>query len=120
MHTLRVYKWSVSLLKLVNKVIWNFVWSGCIVTRKLVTVALKDCCVSIHFGGLGIENLIIFNQALLSKITWNVMLDASFDYLKFNRGYYLHSSIWPAIRSNSNLIYRQCRWIVGSDSKVLF
>jgi len=43
-HTLSVYDWPVSLLKELEEAMRNFVWSGDINKRKLVTVAWKKMC----------------------------------------------------------------------------
>jgi len=62
-HTISIYVWPVSLLKDLEKSIRNFIWSGDIDRRKLVTVSWKNLCKPIEEGGLGLRSLTLLNEA---------------------------------------------------------
>ncbi|RHN47676.1 hypothetical protein MtrunA17_Chr7g0255541 [Medicago truncatula] len=67
-----VFSWPTSLLREMEKWIKNFIWSGDISKRKLVTVAWKKVCVGFDEGGLGIRSLICLNQASNLKLCWEM------------------------------------------------
>ena len=56
----------------------NFLWSGSIDDRKLVMVPWKCYCQPISEGGLGIKRLRLLNAAMLSKITWKLIVSLDF------------------------------------------
>ncbi|KEH17145.1 hypothetical protein MTR_0039s0090 [Medicago truncatula] len=58
----------MSLIKDLEKSIRNFIWSGSIDKRKLVTVAWKKICKPTAQGGLGIRSLQKLNQAANLKL----------------------------------------------------
>jgi len=43
-HSISIYSWPVSLLKDIEKWIRNFIWSGDISKRKIVTISWKKVC----------------------------------------------------------------------------
>lgn len=55
-HSMAVYSWPVSLLKEIEKWTRNFIWSGNIEKRKLVTVAWHKLCKPYDEGGLGLRS----------------------------------------------------------------
>jgi hypothetical protein len=61
LHTISIYSWPTSLLREMEVWIKNFIWSGDINKRKLVTVAWKKVCVDTEEGGLGLRSLICLN-----------------------------------------------------------
>jgi len=67
-HTLSIYSWPTSLLRENEKWIKNFIWSGDINKRKMVTFAWKKVCVDYDEGGLGIRSLIKLNEATNLKM----------------------------------------------------
>ena len=95
-HSFMIYKWPKNLLADLNSKIRNFLWTGSIDKRKLITASWNDCCVPIKEGGLGIKNLSSLNKALLRKLTWKIMTSDSFVFTFFrdrfsrhtNRGFY--------------------------------
>ena len=62
-HTISIYAWPVSLLKDLKKCIRNFIWSGDIEKRKLVTVSWKKVCRPFDEGDLGLRSLVRLNEA---------------------------------------------------------
>jgi len=72
-HTLSIYSWSVTLLKDFDKCIRNFIWSGDIEKRKLITVSWKKVCKTEKKGGLGVTSLVSLNEAANLKLCWELI-----------------------------------------------
>jgi hypothetical protein len=73
MHSISVYAWPVSLLKSIETWARNFIWSGDISKRKLVTVSWKKVCMPYSEGGLGLRSLISLNEASNLKLCWELL-----------------------------------------------
>ncbi|XP_026410871.1 uncharacterized protein LOC113306109 [Papaver somniferum] len=69
-HSMVVYKWPYNIIKQVERVIMNFLWSGDAEKRKFFTVLYDNLCCSRREGGLGLRRLIDVNKAMLMKIRW--------------------------------------------------
>jgi hypothetical protein len=67
-----IYAWPISLIKDLEKWIKNFIWSGDISQRKLVTVAWKKICKPFSDGGLGLRSLVTLNDATNLKLCWDL------------------------------------------------
>ena len=78
-HSFRIYKWPVSLLKDFQLYNRNFLWTKSIVYRKLVTEAWDKCCLPRNQGGLGIRcvfsvNIKLFLGSWLFKLCLLIVL----------------------------------------------
>ncbi|XP_058746523.1 uncharacterized protein LOC131619448 [Vicia villosa] len=92
---IKLLAWKASLLSVAGRWARNFIWSGNIDTRKLVTVAWDKCCRPFEEGGLGIRSLITLNEAANLKLCWD--MKASLEDVKN------HSS-----------------WLIGNGGKIHF
>jgi hypothetical protein len=72
-YSLSLYSWPVALLKDVEKCIRNFIWSGDIDKRKLVTVSWDNICKPYSQGGLNLRSLTKLNTATNMKLCWNLL-----------------------------------------------
>jgi hypothetical protein len=72
-YSLSIYARPVSLLKDLERWIKNFIWSGDIDQKKLVTVAWKKVCKPISEGGLGIRSFVTLNEASNFKVCWDLL-----------------------------------------------
>jgi hypothetical protein len=72
-YNISIYSWPVSILKSIELWTRNFVWSGDINKRKLVTVAWKKVCVPYDEGGLAIKFFISLNEASNLKLCWDLL-----------------------------------------------
>lgn len=62
-YSFSVYSWPFSLLHSLDKWVKNFIWSGDILSRKLVTVSWNKVCKPLAKGGLGIRPFKTINEA---------------------------------------------------------
>ncbi|XP_026429974.1 uncharacterized protein LOC113326464 [Papaver somniferum] len=69
-YSMSIYKWPKSLIKICERIIRNFFWSGDSETRKHKILSWKKVCSPYNEGGLGIQRLEVINKALLMKILW--------------------------------------------------
>lgn len=62
-HCISVYNGPATLIKQISNWMRNFIWSGCIDQKKLVTVVWKSCCKGLKEGRFGIKSLYYLNVA---------------------------------------------------------
>ena len=126
-HPISIYSWPIKLLKDIEAWSINFIWSGDISKRKLVTVSLKKVCKPLSEGGLGIRSLVLLNESTNLKLCWD-LLNSQEDWAilirsKVLRGrrvisYHIYSSIWSGIKSEFDLILNNSSWQIGSGSDI--
>ncbi|KAK3217931.1 hypothetical protein Dsin_011901 [Dipteronia sinensis] len=86
-HSFMIYKWPFSLLRLVNRKLRNFLWTGSCEETKLIRVAWDRCCKPYSQGGLSLKDLGLLNDSLLKKLTWKFMTSDSFTFLFLRERY---------------------------------
>ena len=128
LHSFMVYLWPAKLIQTVNTWLRNFLWSGDIGIKKLVTVAWHSVCRPKLCGGLGMRDLNQLNKAALLKHTWDVLhLDNQWgNHVKgrFNiistkaSTSYKVSSIWPGFKGALQTIDEQAIWIIGDGKQI--
>jgi hypothetical protein len=64
-YSLTIYSWPVSLIKDLEKKFRNFIWSGDLNARKLVTVSWHKICHPIKEGGLGLRSISNMKKLLI-------------------------------------------------------
>ncbi|XP_019447216.1 PREDICTED: uncharacterized protein LOC109350434 [Lupinus angustifolius] len=128
-YSFYVYKWPASLIDCLDKGIRNFIWSGDIGTRKLVTVAWSKVCVPISQGGLGLRSTKMLNKAALLHLAWNMRCDTQawaefcrkrFGNLKETPNRHFKSSIWHGIKENWCITSSNSIWLIGNGENVNF
>lgn len=128
-HSIAVYNWPISLLKDLEKWIRNFIWSGDVNKRKLVTVSWNKCCKPISQGGLGIRSLISLNEASNLKLCWDIRnSNESWATLLRSRvirnrrpiSHHIYSSIWSSIKNEFDTTTEQASWLIGNGESVNF
>ena len=67
-HSFMIYKCPMVLLRFMEMMIRNFVWTGSTCNKKLVTVKWDDCFHPKEEGGLGIKRFHCLNSAMLYKL----------------------------------------------------
>lgn len=128
-HTITVYSWPISLLKDLERMIWNFIWSGDVDKRKLVTVAWHKTCRPFNERGLGLRSLRTLNEAANLKVFWD-LFQSNEDWAIALRSracpnrkpikYHIQSSIWSSIKSEFTNILENSNWIIGDGQLINF
>lgn len=128
-HNISVYCWPKSLLNDLEKWIRNFIWSGDVDKRKLVTVSWYKSCKPLSQGGLGIRSLTSLNEATNLKLCWDLRNSSEPWALLLksrcikNRKpipYHIHSSIWSSIRNEFENTNDESCWLIGNGENVNF
>ncbi|KAK2424264.1 hypothetical protein QL285_034644 [Trifolium repens] len=128
-YSISIYSWPVSLLKDLEKCIRNFIWSGDIEKRKLVTVSWKKICRPLSQGGLNLRSLISLNNASNLKLCWSLFNDQT-SWAKllrdrvFRKGkaiqHHIYSSIWSSIKDEFDVIRNNSIWLIGNGENINF
>lgn len=128
-HTISIYSWPVSLLKQIEKWIKNFIWSGDVNKRKMVTVAWKKVCSNYEEGGLGTKSLICLNEAYNLKLCLEMMQkDEQWAIVLRSRvmrdsnciNHHIFSSIWSSLKNDYHIIKDNSTWWLGDGDKIQF
>jgi len=128
-HTISVYDWPNSFINDLEQAIRNFIWSGNIDKRKLVTVAWKKICKSVEQERLGIRSWKKLNQVVNLKLCWDLFhkkeewSELIPSRIMRNRKVISHrmsSSIWSSIKSEYNVMMEHSSWLLGDGSKIHF
>ncbi|XP_058746815.1 uncharacterized protein LOC131619766 [Vicia villosa] len=129
LHCITIYNWPASLIKQISSWMRNFLWSGNMEQRKVLTVAWKDCCSSKKVGGLGIKALSNFNSVSNLQLCWIfVKGEQEWTHLLASRikrnhkliSYHINSSIWTSIKACYSTVIDNTKWIIGNGAKVNF
>jgi hypothetical protein len=128
-YSIPLYSWPVSLLKDIEKSVRNFIWSGDIDRRKLVTISWKKICRPFSQGGLNLKSLIKLNKATNLRLCWNLLnSQCSWAMLLKDRvlrgrktiQYHIYSSIWSSIKDEFDVIMNNSAWIMGNGDEINF
>jgi hypothetical protein len=128
-YSITLYSWPVSLIKMVEKDIKNFIWSGDVEKRKLVTVAWKKLCRPLSQGGLNIRSLSCLNKAANLSLCWSLFHSqsswAKLLYARAIRGkkvihHHIYSSLWCGIKEEVNTIFDNSIWLLGNGKDINF
>ncbi|GAU48602.1 hypothetical protein TSUD_327140 [Trifolium subterraneum] len=116
-YSISVYSWPSSLLKTIETWSRNFIWSGDINKRKLVTVAWKNVCVPYEEGGLAIMSLRKINEASNFKLCWE-LLKSKEDWAKILTNRVLANRQWQHCQHLGRcLVWRSFESIVSYPPK---
>jgi len=128
-HSISIYSWPKQLLKEMETWIRNFIWSGDIAKRKLVTVSWSNACKPILEGGLGIRSLCTLNDSANLKLYWE-FFNSSEDWARLLRSKVLRgmrvisdhifSSLWSSFKSEVGTIQANSSWIIGLGENINF
>jgi len=128
-YSITIYAWPVSLIKQLERLMRNFLWSGNFENKKLVTISWKVVCSPIKEGGFGLRSLSKFNEASSLKLGWELMHSqdqwASFLRRRVKRGkhslqYHIYSSIWSGIKEYMQVISENSTWLLGNGNSINF
>jgi len=128
-HSLTVYFWPIALLKDIEKWCRNFIWSGDIERRKMVTVSWYKVCKPLNEGGLGMRSLTTLNEASNLKLGWDLInstepwaVSLKSRALRNDKPvtYHIYSSIWSSVKNEYPLITDNTCWLLGNGENIKF
>jgi hypothetical protein len=128
-YSITIYSWPVSLIKSIEKEVKNFIWSGDVGKRKLVTVAWKKICRPFSQGGLNIRSLTCLNKASNLKLCWSLFhSDSSWAKLLQARAirgkkvihHHIYSSLWSSIKEEVSIMFDNSIWLLGNGKDINF
>ncbi|XP_024632876.1 uncharacterized protein [Medicago truncatula] len=126
-YSFHIYRWPISLLKMLDRWIKNFVWSGDISTRKVCTVSWNQVCLPWEFGGLDLKSTRTINSSLLLHRSWCLFTQDSQCSRLFQQRFlsyglprtrYFKSSIWPGVSEFLNVVTENSVWIIGNGNNI--
>jgi hypothetical protein len=128
-YSFHVYLWPRRLLRLLDSWIKNFIWSGDVLSRKVCTVSWKVMCRPWAEGGLDIKPTRAINEALILKLSWDLLAKDTqwsnlFKVRYFSNGQpskrYFKSSVWSGIKAHIGTVLLHSIWIVGTEDRINF
>jgi hypothetical protein len=128
-YSITIYSWPVSLIKKIEKDVKNFIWSGDVDKRKLVTVAWKKLCRPLSQGGLNLRSLSSLNKAANLKLCWALFHSrsswAKLLYARAIRGkkvihHHIYSSLWSSIKEEISTMFDNSFWLLGNGKDINF
>ena len=128
-YSFHIYLWPRRLWRLMDSWIKKIIWSGDVLTRKVCTVAWKVMCRPWAEGGLDIKLTRLINEALILKLSWDLIAKDSqwaslFKSRFFSHGQpcarYFKSSVWSGIKEHINTVLLNSIWVVGTGDRIHF
>jgi len=129
LHCITIYPRPVNLIKDIEKWMRNFIWSGHVNKRKLVTVAWHKNCVPVKEGGLGTRSLSKINEGANLKLCWE-MIHSNLPWAHFLKNrvmknkqpvkFHISSSIWSGIKHKYSEVILNFSWLVGNGTNINF
>ncbi|PNY16800.1 ribonuclease H, partial [Trifolium pratense] len=126
-YSITIYSWPISIIKSIESWTRNFIWSGNINQKKLVTVAWKKVCTPFEEGGLGLRSLVVLNEAANLKLCWDLLHSQEDCALILKNRvirndnvvkYHVYSSLWSSIKQEVSVILDNSSWKVGSGTSI--
>ncbi|XP_026454411.1 uncharacterized protein LOC113355700 [Papaver somniferum] len=128
LYNMAVYKWPSSVIKICEKLIRNFLWSGDGEVRKYKTLSWKKICVPYIEDGLGIRRLEVLNKILLMKMMWKLVYSsdewALFFTAKFKDKYGVWFPKWKLSSVRAGLqwawltLQEDISWKIGNGASI--
>jgi hypothetical protein len=129
MYSISLYSWPAALIKDLEKYIRNFIWSGDIDKRKLVSVSWKKMCLPFSQGGLNLRSLSKLNSATNLKLCWSLInSQSSWASLLRDRvlrtrrtiNHHIYSSLWSSIKNEFAVAMDNSAWLLGDGEDINF
>ncbi|XP_039690616.1 uncharacterized protein [Medicago truncatula] len=129
LYSFHVYLWPKRLLRLLDSWIKKFIWSGDVLMKKVCTVSWKVLCRPWDEGGLDIKHTCLINEALILKLSWDLIARETQWSNLFKRRYfsngqpsmrYFKSSVWSGIKLHIGTVMSNSLWIVGNGNNIHF
>jgi len=129
LHSISVYSFPVKLIKDIERWMRNFVWSGDVNQRKLVTVSWHKVFLPLKEGGLGIRSMSKINEGANLKLCWE-LIHSNYQWAHFLKSrvmkmkkpisYHVLSSIWSGIKHKYSEVLLNSSWNLGDGVNINF
>ncbi|KAI9160304.1 hypothetical protein LWI28_006978 [Acer negundo] len=130
-YIMSIFQIPFGLCKELNSIIFKFWWGTKDGKRKISWIKWETMCFPKSHGGLGFKDLYAFNQALLAKQAWCLLISPSSlagRILKakyYKNGNFLQASfkpggsyIWRSILWGREILHKGLRWQVGNGEHI--
>ena len=126
-YSFHIYRWPIRLLKMLDRWIKQFIWSGDIYSQKICTVSWNQICLPWENGGLDLKSTRSINSSSLLHLSWTIftqdsewarMFQQCFLSYGLPRNSYFKSSIWPGVRDFLTTVKENSVWIVGNGKDI--
>ncbi|KAL9840608.1 hypothetical protein AtNW77_Chr2g0230561 [Arabidopsis thaliana] len=94
-YTMSCFKLPVSLCKRIESALTRFWWDSTAEKKKMCWMAWSKMTKSKRDGGLGFKVITNFNDALLSKVSWQILTSPNCLLAKIVLGKYCSASSFP-------------------------
>ncbi|GJT01522.1 putative RNA-directed DNA polymerase [Tanacetum coccineum] len=93
----------------IDKIFKEFLWKSDGKRKIRYSVAWKEVCLQKSEGGLGLKSIHVWNEALMAKHLWNVVITKDSIWVKWVRSHYLNDhTVWAVDPSHhSSWVWKQ-------------
>jgi hypothetical protein len=129
LYSISIYCWPIFLIKEVEKNIRNFIWSGDVDKRRLVTTSWKKVCRPLVQGGLNLRAISNLNKSANLKMCWSLINSQSSwakllkdRVLRDNKPirHHIYSSIWSSVKDEFTTLMDNSTWLLGTGEDINF
>ncbi|CAL1409387.1 unnamed protein product [Linum trigynum] len=127
LHVLSCFKLPLGLCRILDKHVARFWWGMSEGHPKIHWMSWRNLCRSKHEGGMGFRRFEQFNQALLAKVGWRILMEPQsllaqvYKGKYFPQGTFLEAKArsrpswgWTSILHGRQLLVAGLRWQIGN------
>jgi len=128
-YSFNIYRWPQNILKLLDRWINFFVWSGDTYVLKIYTVKWHTVYLPWEVGGLDLKPTRLINNSLLLQLSWKMHSQDSQCATLFRHRYfcngipqrsYIKSSVWLGIKLHMDTVLENSIWLIGNGEKKIY
>ena len=90
----KVFLLPQEVIQRVTNICRNFLWEGSDTYSRAPYIAWDTVCTSRKQGGLGVKNLLLWNQASIAKLVWDIARKKDCLWIQWIHGRYLKGKDW--------------------------
>ncbi|XP_026410463.1 uncharacterized protein LOC113305660 [Papaver somniferum] len=116
-YNISVYKWPLSVIKVCEKLIRIFLWTGDGDVRKYETISWRRVCAPYEEGGHGIKRLEVVKKSLLMKMIWKIINSDEEWELFFSAKFKDRNGQWTCNWKQSS-VWKGLKWAWNTLKKI--
>ena len=105
LYMMQCFKLPMSVISEIEKMCRRFFWGQKAEERKIPWVAWPKMCMSKKAGGMGLRDLEAFNQAVLAKQGWRILINENSLMTRVLKGKYFPSCSFIDAKQGSNMSF---------------